>query len=147
MNPHPITDCRKEINENDFQHFLSFIMSLLPYPVRSSIKKKNQLESVTHALQRQKADLEHKGYSGSLRTADHLILLAECINLADKFLRLCISKSLDILKLKSLAKGHLLLFTITRMEYEHFRKSAESLMAYSVIFNPKSTKDYVVIHI
>lgn len=37
---------------------------------------------------RQKADLEGKGCSGNLRIADHLILLAECINVADKILRL-----------------------------------------------------------
>lgn len=75
---------------------------------------------------RQKADLERKGYSGSLRIADHLILLAECINLADKILRLFISKNLKILKLKSLAKGYFLLFTISRVEYGHIRKSTQS---------------------
>ena len=48
MTPHPIMDGRKEINENSFQHFLSFIMSLLPYPVRSFFKEKNQLESILH---------------------------------------------------------------------------------------------------
>lgn len=75
---------------------------------------------------RQKADLERKGCSGSLRIADHLILLAECINLADKILKLCISKNLEVLKLKCLAKGYFLLFTISRMEYEHIRKSTQS---------------------
>ena len=124
MIPHPIMDGRKQINENSFQHFLSFIMSLLPYPVRSSFKEKNQLESILHGhCRRQKADLEHKRCSKSLRTANQLILLVECINQADKLLKLCISKNINILKLISLAKGYLLLFTITRVEYGHFRKS------------------------
>ena len=135
MIPHAFMDSRKEINENSFQHFLSFIMSLLPYPVRSSFKEKNQLESILHGhCRRQKTDLEHKRCSQSLRTANHLILLVEYINQADKLLKLCISKNLNLLKLISLAKGYRLLFTIPRVEYGHFRKSHGILSCFFFFF-------------
>lgn len=80
--------------------FSTFYLLSCPYSLTLSdhpFKKNNnpELAGMLHVhCRRQKADLERKGCSGSLRIADHLILLAECINLADKILRLCISENL-----------------------------------------------------
>jgi hypothetical protein len=51
----------------------------------------------------------------SPRTGNHLNLRAEFTHTADKILKLYNSKGLEILKLKSFAKGHLLLFTMAKV--------------------------------
>lgn len=50
---------------------------------------------------------------GRLRGANHLISLAESMNLADKILTIPMSKSLEILKLQFVTRSCLLLFAIT----------------------------------
>lgn len=83
---------------------------------------------------RQKADVERKGCSESLRVADHLILLTECINLGNNILRFCISKNLEVLTLKSPAKGHLLLFTISAI---HTPESRHKVLWQAWFFKPQ----------